>query len=61
MPAPASHSDLLLEGVQHHVPHRLIDAPKVEPVMETGRGFDWKPTVLVVAIAAIALLTYAYL
>lgn len=54
-------TDLLLEGVQQNIPQRLVDAPKFESRGAPERGFDWKPTLLVVAVLAAAVLAFSYL
>lgn len=61
MPVSNPQIDLLLEGVQQNLPHRLVDAPKVEARATPERGFDWKPTILLVSIGAAGLLAFAYL
>ena len=61
MSAPAPHTDLLLESISSDFRQRLIDTPKLETPAEPNRGFDWRPTVLLVAVGGAALLAYAYL
>ena len=61
MATPNPHTDLLLAAVQPHTPRRLIDAPKMDSELKGSNGFDWKPTVLLVAICAAALAAFAYL
>ena len=63
--APSDYRDLILdvapvEAASGPARMELVDVPKIDTEVPAN-GFDWKPTVLLVGIAALAILGVLYL
>lgn len=61
------HTDLLLEGAFEpngaalvDGPVRRIDAPRIGD-RERLPGFDWRPTIMMIVLAAVGVLAYLWL